>query len=134
MGTLSGVMGAIDNIDIPIMASTVATSSGNVANASAAASLAAISGQTNYCTGFQITASGATAGLAVTATLAGIAGGTLSYVFTFPAGVLVPAQPLTVSFYPAIPASAVNTAITLTLPAGGSGNTHAAVSIQGFSL
>jgi len=109
-------------------------SSGNVANASAAASLAAVSGKTNYITGFQCTASGSTAGLAVNVTVTGLIGGTATYSFVFPVGVLVAAQPLTVNFTQPLKASAANTAITVTLPAGGAGNTNAAVSVQGFDL
>src|SRR5947207_13311659 len=63
--------------------------SGNVANSSAAASLAAVSGKTNYLTGFQVTASGATAGLPVNVTVTGVITGTMTYTFVFPAGVLV---------------------------------------------
>lgn len=117
---------------LPPGATSVAVSSGNVAAAAAVAALPAVASKTNYCTGFQVTASGATTGLPVSVTLAGILGGTLTYTFVFPAGVLVPATPLTVSFPAPIPASAVNTAITLTCPSGGSGNTNATANIQGY--
>lgn len=119
---------------IPVGANRKVASSGNVANASAVASLGAVSAKTNYITGFIITASGATSGLVVDATLAGLAGGTLTFSFAFPAGVLVQATPLVVDFPVPMPASAVNTAITLTLGAGGAGNAHAAVSIMGFDV
>lgn len=117
---------------LPAGATPVAASSGNVANASAVATLAAVSAKTNYITGFQVTASGATAGLPVVVTVAGILGGTLSYIFTFPAGVLVGAAPLLVTFPDPVPASAVNVAIVVTCPASGSGGTNAAVSAQGY--
>lgn len=106
--------------------------SGNVANASAAVTLTGTSTTTVYLAGFQLTASGATTGLDVVATVTGILGGTLSYVFSFPAGALVGATPLVVSFTPPIPASAVNTPIVVTLPAGGTGNTNAAAVAYGF--
>jgi hypothetical protein len=112
----------------------VQVSSGNVANAAAVATLPATASVTNYVTGFEVTAAGATAGLPVIVTLAGIAGGTLSFIFVFPAGVLVGAQPLVVNFAAPLPASAVNTAITLTCPAGGAGNTHACATIHGFRI
>lgn len=117
---------------VPAGATSVQISSGNVAAASAVAALPAVASKTNYCTGFQITASGSTLGLPVSVTLAGILGGTLTYTFTFPAGVLVPATPLVVTFPDPIPASAVNTAITLTCPSGGGGNTNATANIQGY--
>jgi len=118
---------------IPGGATTVIGSSGNVANASAVATLAGTSGKTTYITGFQLTASGSTLGLDVTATITGLTT-TMSFTFTFPAGVLVPAQPVVVTFPQPIPASAANTAIVVTLPAGGGGNTNATATAQGFQL
>lgn len=109
-------------------------SSGNQANAAAVATLAAAVGKTTYVTGFQLTGSGATAGLPVVATLTGLLSSNMSFVFVFPAGVLVAAQPLLVNFPQPLPASAVNTAIVLTLPAGGAGNTNATATAQGFQL
>lgn len=106
--------------------------SGNVANAAAAASLAAVPGRTAYVTGFEITAGGATAAALVEATLAGLRGGTATYIFGAPAGATAIAQPLIVKFQMPLPASAINTAITITLPALGAGNTKAAVAIHGF--
>lgn len=113
-------------------ATLVQAASGNVANASAAATLAAVSGKTNYLSGFTITASGATAASVVTATVTGLKGGTVAYTVAVPAGVTASVQPLVVSFYPALPASAANTAIVVTLPALGSGNTNATVSATGY--
>lgn len=110
----------------------VTAASGNVANASAAATLAGVAAKTNYLTGFQITAAGATAAACVNATVAGVITGTMTYTFCVPAGTAAGATPLSVSFNPPIPASAVNTAIVVTLPALGAGNTNAAVSAQGF--
>lgn len=118
----------------PIIGTPVAAASGNVANAAAAATLPAVALKTNYITGFTLTASGSTAGLPVVATVVGLLGGTQSFIFTFPAGVLVGAPPLTVSFDFPHPASAANTAITVSLPAGGGGNTNAAAMIRGFLL
>jgi hypothetical protein len=124
--------GVIDGI--PPGATQIQTSSGNVANAAAVATLAGAASVTTYITGFEVTAAGATAGLPVIVTVAGISGGTLSYIFVFPAGVLVGAVPLVVEFAAALPASAANTAIVVTCPAGGAGNTHAAVTAHGYRL
>lgn len=110
----------------------VNASSGNVANAVAAATMPAVAGKTNYVEGFDLSASGATAGSAVTATLTGVVGGPLSYTFVFPAGVAVAAQPLSRTFNPPLAASAPNTAIVISLPAGGSGNTNSTSNINGF--
>lgn len=116
----------------PQQTTPVHAASGNVANASAAATIPAVAGKTAYVTGFEITAGGATAAALVEATLAGIRGGTATYIFGAPAGAAVQATPLIVKFQMPIPASAPNTAISITLPALGAGNTKAAVAIHGF--
>lgn len=108
-------------------------SSGNVANASAVATLAAAAGRMNYATGLEITFSGATAASVVIATLTGALGGTMSFIIAVPAGVAVGGVPLTVEFNRPIQASALNIAMTLTLPALGAGNTNACVNLHGFS-
>jgi hypothetical protein len=108
-------------------------SSGNQANAAATASLAGAVGKSTWVTGFEITAGGATAASLVVATLTGVLGGTQSYVFAVPAGATVGATPLVVEFNPPLPSSAANTAITLTLPALGAGNTNAIVNIHGYT-
>lgn len=116
---------------LPQGATRVVASSGNVANATATATLPAVSGKTNYVTGFSISAGGATLGSTVTATLSGLAGGSLSYTFTAPA-LGGNALPLFEEFVVPIPASASNTAISLTLPALGAGNINATVNIHGY--
>lgn len=125
---------AIGGNDFPAGATPVNAASGNVAAAVAAATLPAVAGKTNYVTGFEITAGGATAAALVAATLAGILGGTATYIFAAPAGATVGAAPLIVTFRKPLPASAVNTAITISLPSLGAGNTNASVNIHGFLL
>lgn len=119
----------------PIQTPVIATS-GSVAAATATATLAApagaASGQRVWIEGFQVTASGATAGLPVQVTVTGVATNPLVYIFTFPAGVLVAAQPLAVAFVPPLPAVADGTSIVVSCPSGGAGNTNAAVNAQGF--
>jgi hypothetical protein len=56
----------------------------------------------------------------------------LTYTFCAPAGVAAEALPLIVNFNPPIPAASVNTAIVVTLPSLGAGNTNAAVVTHGF--
>lgn len=106
--------------------------SGNVANGSAVATLAAKAGYVTHISGFEITGAGATAAANVVATLTGLLGGTRSYIVVAPAGVNAPLQPLVVSFAEPLPASDENTAIVVTLPALGAGNTHACVNAHGF--
>jgi len=109
-------------------------SSGNVANAVAAATLAAAASVTTFISGFQVSGAGATAGLPVIVTVTGLLGGTQSFIYVAAAGALLPNQPLNVVFNPPMPASAVNTAIVVSCPALGAGNTHNCTSVQGFRL
>jgi hypothetical protein len=117
--------------------------SGNVANATATATLTspgAVPGTPNTwnITGFEVVATGSTGALAVQVTLAGLNNGlnpqapvTAIYPFAFPAGVTTQATSLIVTF-PCPLSAAPGSAVVLTLPAGGSGNTSAAVNLHGF--
>lgn len=107
-------------------------SSGNVANASAAATLTSGANNFTFISGFEATYGGATAAVCVSLTITGTLGGTMTYPVCAPAGVAVYGEPLTVQFNPPLKASAVNTSIVVTLPALGAGNTHAAVVAHGF--
>jgi len=118
----------------PPGATPVTGDSGNVAAATATATLPGVAGQTTYITGFEITASGATAAAVVTATVTGGISGTLHYTFGAPAGVTAMCTSLTITFPRPIPASAQNTAIAVALPSLGSGNTNATVVAHGFQL
>lgn len=113
-------------------ANNAQSSSGNVANASAVATLAAVAGKTTFISGFEITGAGATAAAVVIATVTGLLGGTASYIVAAPAGATAPLTTLAVVFNPPLPASALNTAIVVTLPALGLGNTNAAVVAHGY--
>jgi hypothetical protein len=110
----------------------VSSSSGNVAAASAVATLAAAAGKTTYISGFDVTGGGATAGSIITATVTGLLGGTQSYNIAVPTGVTLGITPLAVVFNPPFPASAVNTAIVVTVPSLGAGNTNAVANARGF--
>lgn len=96
----------------------------------------AIAGRRTFLTGFSLTGAGATSALVVNATLSGIDNGlsgnaTLNFAFTFPNGVANPAQPIIGTFNPQLPVQLGQNAV-LTLPAGGAGNTNAAISMTGF--
>lgn len=133
-GTIVALLKAIrDHLGRPAGAVSVSGGSGNVANGSAVATLAAGGASTTtWLTGFTVTAAGATAAANVSVTVGGLLGGSRVYVFTFPAGATVAAQPLDVLISPPMPASAVNTAITVTVPASGAGGTHCAVVAFGY--
>lgn len=118
----------------PVASTALSSSSGNVANASAVATLAGAAAATTYVSGFLITGAGATAAGVVTATVTGLVGGTMSITVTVPAGATTGIAPLYIDFNPPLPASAVNTSIVLTLPALGAGNTNASVSAWGYRI
>jgi hypothetical protein len=118
----------------PTGSTSITAASGNVANASAVATLAAAAAKTTYITGFTVTGLGATAAGVALVAVTGTITGTLTYVFPVPIGATVGATPLNVQFPQPVPASAVNTAIVVTVPALGSGNTNAAVVATGFQL
>jgi hypothetical protein len=114
----------------------IGVGSTNTGNAQVVATLAATAGKTNYLEGFDISGSGATAGVAIEVSIAGLSGGTIKYEFAVIAGALLAAFPapgyISIRFPQPIPASGVNTAITVTVPAFGAGNTNAAVAAYGF--
>lgn len=109
---------------VPITSSATGTTTATVAT------LAGTSGKTTYISGFTITAD-ATAAIAGAATVAGTISGSLNYIQSV--GTATVAQILTQSFNPAIPASAANTAITVTSAAAGVGG-NTAVTAWGYQL
>lgn len=131
--TSSGYSNAVVTLPYGAVHVPWGVSSGNAANAIATATVAAQGGKRFYLTTVNITASGATSGLAVAPTITGLVGGTRTFAFVFPAGVLVQSQPLSFSFYPPVP-STINTAVVGTLPASGSGGTNAAINLEGYYL
>lgn len=112
----------------PIFASANAAASLNTAT------LAAAAGKTTFICGASFTGTGATTAGVVNATITGPTV-TLNYSFPVPAiATVTGAQPLTLTFFPCLPAAAVNTAVAVALPSLGAGNTAAAVSAQGYQL
>jgi hypothetical protein len=128
----TGALKVVQSESPVVTVTPVAASSGNVAAAAAVATLPAAAGKTTYVAGLTITGGGATAASLVTAVLSGLLGGSLSFTVAAPAGATLGVTPLSVEFNPPLPASAANTAIVLTLPSLGAGNTNAAVSAWGY--
>lgn len=114
--------------------SGVTVSSGNKANAAADVTLPAVVGKTTYITSFDVMGSGSTAGGVILITVTGLLAGTLTYVLSVPVGALVPVNSLHISFPYPLPASTVNTAITVAVPAFGAGSTNAAAVAYGFQV
>ena len=112
--------------------------SGNVAAATATATLAAPPAQMRWnITGFEITGLGATAGAGVSVTISGLDAGagatsTATYSFASVTGVTLQDTPLTVSFAACPITGLPGTAVSISMPSLGSGNTNAAVNIHGF--
>lgn len=118
----------------------ISASSGNVANGTASAILAAATGATTYITGFIVQSAGAAGALVVTVTVSGVntpgqtgaQAHTLFFTYATVAGTSVQNRDLVVIFPAPIPASAPNSPITVSCPALGSGNAFTTVSAFGF--
>ncbi len=108
--------------------------SGNVAASNAVATLTGTATTTVYISGFTCTMGGATAAAEVDIAVTGTLGGTMTYTQGAPLGATVPPSVINIQFNPPFPASAVNTAIVVTQPSGGTGNAHAACVATGFYL
>ena len=120
--------------DYPANAKPLVNSSGAIGAGTAAATLTPDADKLCYLAGFQVTGAGATTALPVSVTVTGIAGGTLTYSYTAIAGVLLANTPLIVTFTPPIPASAINTAIVVSCPTLGAGNTKNTTNAHGYQL
>jgi len=115
-------------------AGAVAVAGGdNQANAALTGTLAAAAGKTTYVAGIWVGGSGATAAGAIAVQLQNIVGGTRAFTFAVPAGI-AQAGPWLIPFNPPIPASAVNTAINLTVAAFGAGSGGQSCMIWGYQL
>lgn len=102
-----------------------------------APAFAATADKTNYLTGFDITGSGATGASVIDVTITGLLGGTVVYSMEVLAGATgsVNAEGgLSVRLPYPMPASAINTAITVSAPTFGGGNTKASVVAHGFRV
>ena len=111
---------------------TQVATSGNVANATAAATFAAVAAKTNYLSGFAVTGLGATVGGVAVLTVTGLAGGTITFQVPIVAGALLGLAAMNMNFNPPLQASAVNTAISVSLAALGAGNTNVVVTAWGL--
>ena len=94
----------------------------------------AVPGKTNYVTGIEFTPGNATAVAYVIATLVNILGTTLTFIVQVAGTGAVGSSNNQYSFNPPLPASAINTAVTLTMPALGAGNADASVNIHGYYM
>jgi hypothetical protein len=119
---------ATQPVSIVGTAGTTTASATAAAAAACSATLAGQSSKTTYLTGFTVTSGNATAAVVGTVTITGTIGGSLNYVFVEPTA---SGGYLSVSFPQPIPASAQNTAITVTLAAL-TGGANSAVVVTGY--
>jgi hypothetical protein len=110
----------------------ITASSGNVAAATATATLAAAVGKVTYICGFSITSAGSTGAAVVSPTITNMITGTMTFTYTSVAGVTLANQPLVIPFNRCIPANAPNTTIVVSMPSLGTGNTNATVNAWGY--
>lgn len=109
-------------------------SDGQVAAAAAmTATLGAAAGARTFLCGFAVTGAGATAASVIEVVTTGLTT-QMKFKVVIPAGVTTTTTPLVVDFTVPIPASADNTAITISVPSFGAGNTDAAVSAWGYRV
>lgn len=142
--TLADEEGAAIALDVkgqmiisPLPAAGVALttqSSGNVAAAVAAATIAGVAAKTTYISGFSVTGAGATVGAVVSVTVTGLLGGTATYTYTAATGATVGNTPLIILFGPPMPASTTNTSIVVSCPSLGAGNTNNTVVVTGYTV
>ena len=128
MGTIKSSSGYPDGA-VPVSAS-----SGNVAAAVAAATLTPPAGKTMYLLGVKFSSTGSTAAAVVNATITGVVGGTITLPRATVAGATLQNADFDADFQPGLPASAPGTAIVVTLPSLGAGNTNAGVFAYGYYL
>jgi hypothetical protein len=100
----------------------------------AAATLTGTAGKTTYICGFQVNGLGLTTGATVNVAVASLLGGnTLNFAYIFPTGATVATTPIQATFQPCLPANAVGSSLTVTVP-GGAGNTSTNIGAWGFQL
>lgn len=117
-------------VAVPWTADVVTT--GSAAAASQTVTIPALAHQFSYCAGFQVDGLGATSGSTIQVTL-GDGTWTLTYELIIPTGATTSlANRLSEKFPHPLRSTSVNTAITLTVPSFGSGNTSAVCGIWGF--
>lgn len=110
---------------------TVWSDSNTAAAGAATATAAAVANSRNVIQGFIVTGGGATSASIIDVTVTGVPT-TLKFKLVIPAGATVAIVPLMIDFGDGLAASADNTAIVVSVPSFGTGNTAAAVAAWGY--
>jgi hypothetical protein len=120
-----------DSAISPVQASATA------AAAASNAALPAVAGKTNWIEGFDLSGCAATTGSTIAVTITGLLGGTMSFSVAIQGAVTNPAFGgngiYSVRFPEPLPASGVNTAITVNVPSFGAGSTAQSCSVYGYT-
>ena len=117
---------------LPAGAIQINADSGVQSNAAATATLPASATLNTWLTGFEVSGAGATAASVITVTVTGVVNGPLHYVLVVPAGATTSIVPLVPQFTSPLQSSAINTAIVVSAPPFGAGNTSASVVAHGY--
>lgn len=92
-------------------------------------------GTLNYVTAIGVSGGGATAASVIALSILGTAGANFGWYYFVPAGAGIAAPTFVMEFAgPGIPASALNSAITLSCPSFGAGNAQASAYIRGYTV
>jgi hypothetical protein len=129
--TFDGTNTALAGSVVSVGATQVAAGQTGAAGA-IGATLGTAAGKTTYITGFQVTGGGATVGSIITVTVTNVVSGPMSYKLAIPTGATIGVTPLIITFPQPLQATTTNTAIAVSVPSFGAGNTDAAVAAQGF--
>lgn len=118
---------------VPLIAASANTPAGIIT-----LTFAARVGWRNYLQHITCTGGGATAGSNIVAAITGLdvdgVATQPSFILSPPTGATVGMPRFDVAYDPPLPATAANTAIVLTVPSFGAGNTHAMCSMTGFQI
>jgi len=132
LGTLATNSGRAPNLPgYPPGATALQGSSADVAAASAVATLTSAASKTAYICHFRCTGTGATTAVGADITVAGPTTSEI-YIMGVVSGATAINAPVDVTYAPCLPASAVNTNITVTMASLGTGALHAACAAEGY--
>jgi|SRR5579862_204307 len=129
----ANINGTLASASYPAGATPLNATSGDVAAATAAATLAGAANKTTYITGFTISGAGATGASVVLVTITD-GTWTLTYDLAVVAGAALQNAMVKDTFNPPLPASAPNTAIVVSCPTLGTGNLHNCANAYGYRV
>lgn len=134
IGWLSNIVSKFSLNGYPVGATPVYVGSSGTA-AIVTATVPAVAGKTNYITGIQIEGSSATAGVRVSVTITNVLGGTYTQgIVVPPTGAVVMGVSRNWQFNFPLQASAVNTAMVISIASFGAGSDVVTLTVQSFNV